>query len=31
MSGQIPASPAELPELTVILPVFNEAENLPRA
>jgi len=29
MSGRISASPAELPELTVILPVFNEVENLP--
>jgi glycosyltransferase involved in cell wall biosynthesis len=29
MSDQAPASPAELLELTVILPVFNEVENLP--
>jgi glycosyltransferase involved in cell wall biosynthesis len=29
MSGQIPPSPTELLELTVILPVFNEVENLP--
>jgi len=29
MSGQISASPVELLELTVILPVFNEVENLP--
>jgi len=29
MSGQIPASPVELLELTVILPVFNEVEILP--
>jgi len=29
MSDQISASPPELLELTVILPVFNEVENLP--